>query len=448
MKGIDVSVWNGSDVDFQKVKEAGYDFVIIRAGYGSLISQKDKYFETNFKKAKAAGMLIGIYWYSYGDCTDDAIAEAKTCLEVVKGKTFDLPIYFDLEEQSQLKRGKEFCSSMVKAFCSEIEKAGCEAGLYTSRYYLQTVMDDEVKALKHLWVAEYDFKLNYDGPYEIWQKTSVAKINGVNGNCDVNESTVDFKKKEESTMSRQSAYNRMKSEVLGKSIDIDGWYGAQCWDFVAYVMQHYYGGKAIHCGLTGYVKDIANQRKTNGILNFCKDIGLKATLQPGDICVWGNCTACPDSHIAIYDHDNGQDAVYFLGQNQGARKVTVARIPVTGIIGVFRPNTIAGEGEGAAKKTAKPQTVLNQIPANFHKENATFTVTVDKIKIRQAPSLAGKDTGLTYDKGMSVNYDGYVIREGYVWISWIGSSTHTRRWMACGKANSAGKNIEPWGTFK
>ncbi|UNT92445.1 SH3 domain-containing protein [Allobaculum sp. Allo2] len=74
-------------------------------------------------------------------------------------------------------------------------------------------------------------------------------------------------------------------------------------------------------------------------------------------------------------------------------------------------------------------------------------VTVDAIKIREAPSVAGKDTGLTYNKGMSVNYDGYVIREGYVWISWISATTHTRRWMACGKANSAGRNFEPWGTF-
>lgn len=74
-------------------------------------------------------------------------------------------------------------------------------------------------------------------------------------------------------------------------------------------------------------------------------------------------------------------------------------------------------------------------------------VTVDAIKIREAPSVAGKDTGLTYNKGMSVNYDGYVIREGYVWISWISATTHPRRWMACGKANSAGRNFEPWGTF-
>lgn len=189
MKGIDVSVWNG-DVDFRKVKESGIDFVIIRAGYGSLIKQKDIKFEDNYRKAKEAGLLVGFYWYSYGEETQDFINEAKTCLEVIGHKEHELPIYFDLEEQSQLKRGKDFCSAAVKTFCREINKASKEAGLYISRYYLQSVIDDEIKKWKHLWIAEYDLALQYDGPYEIWQKTSVADVPGVTGHCDLNESTV------------------------------------------------------------------------------------------------------------------------------------------------------------------------------------------------------------------------------------------------------------------
>ena len=63
-KGIDVSVHNGN-IDFQKVKAAGYDFVILRAGYGREITQKDSTFEKNYKNAKAAGLQVGAYWYSY-----------------------------------------------------------------------------------------------------------------------------------------------------------------------------------------------------------------------------------------------------------------------------------------------------------------------------------------------------------------------------------------------
>ena len=247
-------------------------------------------------------------------------------------------------------------------------------------------------------------------------------------------------------MTRLNAYNLMKSEVIGQSIDIDHFYGPQCWDFVAYVMANYYGGRAIPCTTSGFVKDIANDRATNGILAFCTDVGLTTALEPGDICVWGNCNECPDSHIALYDHDEGQNSVFFLGQNQGGYGVTIQQIPVNGIIGVFRPDHIAGEEDSPVQKTADPVEVLNDEPEDFRYENATFTVAADEIKIREAPSLAGKDTGYVYESGMSVNYDGYVVREGYVWISWIGQSGY-RRWMACGRANAAGANVEPWGTF-
>ena len=139
------------------------------------------------------------------------------------------------------------------------------------------------------------------------------------------------------------SYSDFKLKYLGKSVDVDGFPAGniyQCWDLVSGVYFPYIGGKAIHCGGkngTGYVIDIANQRKTNGILDFCVDIGLKAELQPGDICIWGMCKECPKSHIAIYDHDNGQNAVYFLGQNQPYNFVNVRRLDVAGIVGVFRP---------------------------------------------------------------------------------------------------------------
>ena len=136
------------------------------------------------------------------------------------------------------------------------------------------------------------------------------------------------------------SYAAFKKNHLGLRIDLDGFpvqQKFQCWDLAnKYFL--YIGGHKIHCGQTGYVKDIANQRSTNGILDFCVDIGLKAEMQPGDIVVWTNRSPhCPYSHIAIYDHDNGQEEIYFLGQNQPYPYVTVARIPWQGIIGVFRP---------------------------------------------------------------------------------------------------------------
>lgn len=92
-------------------------------------------------------------------------------------------------------------------------------------------------------------------------------------------------------------------------------------------------------------------------------------------------------------------------------------------------------------------TILNEIPSDFVYENATFTCGVSCINIRRAPSLQGKETGDWYEKNMSVAYDGYVKREGYVWISWMGRD-HTRRWMAAGELDANGINRTPYGTFK
>lgn len=162
-----------------------------------------------------------------------------------------------------------------------------------------------------------------------------------------------------------ASYLDFKNRVLGRKIDVDGfpaWQPYQCWDVVSGTYFPYIGGHVINCRQSGYVKDIANQRNSNGILDFCVDVGLTAELQPGDICVWTNCPACPSSHIAIYDHDDGQNAVYFLGQNQSVPYVTIARIPVGGIVGVFRPKIFNGKSPTPAPgpKPRKPDQILTK----------------------------------------------------------------------------------------
>ena len=95
---IDVSKHNGN-IDFQAVKNAGVYAVIIRAGYGRETRQKDPMFEANYSAAKAAGLHIGAYWYSYADSVADAAKEAAACLRCIQGKGFDFPVYYDLEEE-------------------------------------------------------------------------------------------------------------------------------------------------------------------------------------------------------------------------------------------------------------------------------------------------------------------------------------------------------------
>jgi GH25 family lysozyme M1 (1,4-beta-N-acetylmuramidase) len=189
IKGIDVSVWQGN-IDFGKVKVSGINFVIIRAGYGN--GNKDKWFDENYRKAKAAGLHIGAYWYSYATSADGAKQEAQSCAKVLSGKQLDYPVYFDIEEKSQLSRGKDFCSSLITAFCTELERLGYYAGFYTSLSSLNSVISDAVKKRFTVWVAQWSSKCSYSGSYGVWQYSSKGKVNGISGNVDMDYSYIDF----------------------------------------------------------------------------------------------------------------------------------------------------------------------------------------------------------------------------------------------------------------
>lgn len=212
IKGIDVSQYQGN-IDFSKVKAAGVKFVIIRAGFGKYTSQKDPYFEQNYKNAKAAGLDVGVYWYSYATSTADAIAEAKACMTIISGKKFEYPIFFDLEEKAQFVRGRAFCDSLVKAFCGELEKCGYFVGLYISRSPLQTRISSDVARRYTLWVAEYASKLNYSGTYAMWQYTSGGKINGISGNVDCDYCYVDYP-----NTIKSGGYNGYKKQESGENV--------------------------------------------------------------------------------------------------------------------------------------------------------------------------------------------------------------------------------------
>lgn len=149
IRGIDVSVCQ-RQIDFNKVKASGIDFVIIRAGYGT--SGKDKYFKENYRKAKAAGLHVGAYWYSDAGSFHEAEKEAERFLPVLTGKQFDYPVYLDMEEKSQLDTGKHFCSGLIRTFCNKLKAAGYFAGFYTSASYTRTLITDEVRNRYTFWM--------------------------------------------------------------------------------------------------------------------------------------------------------------------------------------------------------------------------------------------------------------------------------------------------------
>lgn len=213
MRGIDISQFQGN-VNFNKVKKSGIEFVIIRAGFGRYENQRDPYFAKNYKAAKAAGLHVGAYWYSYAQSAADALKEAQTCMKIIKGKQFDFPIFFDLEERSQFAKGRDHCDGLVKAFCGELEKNGWFAGLYISRSPLQTYISPAVAKRYALWVAEYGSRCNYGGSYGIWQYSSNGRVSGISGNVDLDVSTVDYP-----TVIRKGGFNGYAKGSDKKSVD-------------------------------------------------------------------------------------------------------------------------------------------------------------------------------------------------------------------------------------
>ncbi len=191
LKGIDVSVHNGS-IDWKKVKSSDIDFAILRAGYGRELSQKDTRFEENYKNAKAAGIPIGAYWYSYAMSEDEARLEADVFLSIIKGKQFEFPVYFDVEEKKQFNLGKEKVSAIMRAFLEKVESAGYFVGLYGSASSLTTHTANDIKNRYTIWLAHWTNQTDYSGAYALWQYSDKGSVPGINGNVDLDIGYKDF----------------------------------------------------------------------------------------------------------------------------------------------------------------------------------------------------------------------------------------------------------------
>lgn len=191
---IDISKHNGT-IDFAKVKADGISGVIIRAGYGRHISQKDPTFEKYYASAKAAGLNVGAYWYSYALSVPEAKIEAAVSLEAIKGKQFELPVYFDIEEEKHVALGKTICSAMVEAFCSTLEATGYFAGVYSFDSFFGSNLAESTQKKYTCWVARVEnVKPAYCKAYDMHQYTWEGKVSGMPNVCDISYCYKDFPK--------------------------------------------------------------------------------------------------------------------------------------------------------------------------------------------------------------------------------------------------------------
>ena len=193
-KGIDLSEHNGI-VNFDKLKTSGIDFVLLRAGYGSANLYPEQYdakFEEYYRKAKAAGLGVGAYWYSYAENADMAADEATSFLAALKGKQFDYPVYIDLEEDKIADQlGKTEYSNVAAKILSTVERNGYWVGIYASLYYLSNRLDMSKLSRYAVWCAQWNNECQYENA-GIWQYTNEHRVNGVVGKVDADYAYYDY----------------------------------------------------------------------------------------------------------------------------------------------------------------------------------------------------------------------------------------------------------------
>ena len=198
LQGIDVSGYQ-KDIDWQKVKDAGIDFAILKIGNINAREPDgwytDSYFQRNVTECERLGIPYGVYAYSYAKNADDAMKGADHIIALLKGHNPTLPVYLDLEDNS-IKDTDH--ASIAKAFCNTISAAGYTPGIYASASWFKNILTDPcfTNSGWGIWTAQYWYGQRYDaslglGPeypakFDCWQYSILSTVPGIDGHCDIN----------------------------------------------------------------------------------------------------------------------------------------------------------------------------------------------------------------------------------------------------------------------
>lgn len=192
--GIDVSKYQGN-IDWNKVKEAGVEFAIIRIGFrgygkaGNLV--EDACFKRNLEGAKSAGIDTGVYFYAQAINEEEAIEEAEFVLKLLDGEELKMPVVYDPEHvlndtaRTDNVTGEQFTKNAI-AFTNKIKEAGYDPMIYANMMW--EAFDFDMSELKDIpfWYADYEKKPQTPYDYTMWQYTQSGKISGIKGTVDLN----------------------------------------------------------------------------------------------------------------------------------------------------------------------------------------------------------------------------------------------------------------------
>ena len=189
-QGIDVSEHQGN-INWDAVKASGVDFAILRVGFGapSFGGRTDYQFQRNISECERLGIPYGIYLYSYAWDDGQAADEAAFVISNIAGHSPQLPIYYDLEDNSIIADGRQGgIASRASVFCNRILNAGYKVGIYANLNWFNNILTDPVfnsPSWDH-WIAQYNYQCDYAGKYSFWQYASDGSVDGISGSVDMN----------------------------------------------------------------------------------------------------------------------------------------------------------------------------------------------------------------------------------------------------------------------
>ena len=155
-KGIDISYWQagdstGKNVDFNKLKASGCEFVILRLGYGQSV---DKAFVSFYNKARAAGMPLGVYLYGLKTTKAGAASDAAWAISVFKqyNMYFEYPIFYDIEEPNQNALSSANATALCEGWCDTLKASNYYPGIYSGKQFYSK-LTSSFKSTNDLWIA-------------------------------------------------------------------------------------------------------------------------------------------------------------------------------------------------------------------------------------------------------------------------------------------------------
>ena len=192
-RGVDVSKFQG-DIDWNAVAADGVTFAIIRCGYrgyGSGALVEDAAFRANIQGATAAGLKVGVYFYSQAVNEEEAVEEASMVLSLCAGYGLPCGVYYDTEKVGGDSGRADGISAAERtacavAFCETIRNAGYTAGVYSYASWFYNGLNFANLSKYRIWIAQYKDSLDFSYHYNIWQYTSTGKVNGIPKAVDMN----------------------------------------------------------------------------------------------------------------------------------------------------------------------------------------------------------------------------------------------------------------------